>query len=306
MIFVGILMYIFGSIGNILNIYIFTKWCRSKKTSKYSCCSRKSNSPLYLLGSSISNLIVIIYPLLTRILLDGYEYSIKESNKFLLCKLRYYILHTFDLLSLTCVCLATFDRYLISSRKVHLRKLITTKKQTKSIILFIFFLLGLHSIPIIIYNDISKTGHCIILSKFYSYYYLYIFQIFLHGIIPIIFLSIFGLLTLKQLRIISKRKNHYGMMNSDKQLSRMLLLLSLTIILSSIPYCIEQSYYVLFNENNRKQTSYLFLYHVTCSILFYTNPVFSFCIYYISTRNFRSQVHQIFFPRKKFSLLCFS
>ncbi|CAF4213111.1 unnamed protein product, partial [Rotaria sordida] len=103
-----------------------------------------------------------------------------------------------------------------------------------------------------------------------------------------------------------KRKNHYGMMNSDKQLSRMLLLLSLTIILSSIPYCIEQSYYVLFNENNRKQTSYLFLYHVTCSILFYTNPVFSFCIYYISTRNFRSQVHQIFFPRKKFSLLCFS
>ncbi|CAF4953144.1 unnamed protein product [Rotaria sp. Silwood1] len=298
MIFVGLIMYIFGSIGNILNICVFTKWCRPNKRSKYSGCCYKSNSSLYLLASSISNLIVIIYPLLTRILLDGYQYHIKESNGFLLCKLRYYILHTFDLISLTCICLATFDRYLISSREVRLRRLIPTTKQTKSIILFVFLLFGLHSIPLIIYNGVSKAGYCIILSTYYLYYYLYAFQIFLHGVIPIIFLSTFGLLTLKQLRIISKRKNRYGMMNSDKQLSRMLLLLSLAIILSSIPYCIEQCYYVLFKENDRKQTSFLFLYHVTSSILFYTNPVYSFYIYYISTRNFRIQVHQIIFPRK--------
>ncbi|CAF2650286.1 unnamed protein product [Rotaria sp. Silwood2] len=305
MIFVGLLMYIFGSIGNILNICVFTKWCRSKKRSKYSRCYSKSNSSLYLLGSSISNLIVIIYPLLTRILLDGYEYHIKESNVFLLCKLRYYILHTFDLTSLTCICLATFDRYLISSREVRLRRLITTRKRTKSIILFVLFLFGLHSIPILKYNGVSKTGYCTILSTFYLYYYLYIFQIFLHGVIPIIFLSIFGLLTLKQLRIISKRKNRYGIMNSDKQLSRMLLLLSLAIILSSIPYCIEQCYYVLFNENDRTQTSYFFLYHVTSSILFYTNPVSSFYIYYISTRNFRIQVHQILFSKRNFHYVVF-
>jgi len=94
-------------------------------------------------------------------------------------------------------------------------------------------------------------------------------------IIPILYLSIFGTLTFKQLRIISKRKNDYRNIHSDKQLSRMLLLISLAIILSSIPYCIEQSYNVLFNENNRQQTSYFFLYHVICSILFYTNPVSS-------------------------------
>ncbi|CAF1521355.1 unnamed protein product, partial [Rotaria sordida] len=105
MIVAGILMYVFGIIGNILNICVFTKWCRSKKKPKYSYCCRTSNSSLYLLGSSIANLIVIIYPLSTRILLDGYKYHVKESNAFLLCKLRYFILHTFDLTSLTCVCL---------------------------------------------------------------------------------------------------------------------------------------------------------------------------------------------------------
>ncbi|CAF3151593.1 unnamed protein product [Rotaria sp. Silwood2] len=305
MIFAGILMYVFGSVGNILNICVFTKWCRLTKKSKYSHCCRTSNSSLYLLSSSISNLIVIIYPLLTRILLDGYEYHIKESNALLICKLRYYILNTFDLTSLTCVCLATFDRYLISSREVRLRKLITTKKQAKSIILLVICLFGLHAIPIIKYYGVSTEGICIIESNIYLYYYLYTFQIFLHGIIPIIFLSVFGLLTLKQLKIISRRKNHYGMINSDKQLSRMLLLLSLAIILSSIPYCIEQCYYVLFNGNNRNQKSYFFLYHVLCSVLFYTNPVSSFYIYYISTRSFRRQVHEILFPRRNLDYAVF-
>ncbi|CAF4069445.1 unnamed protein product [Rotaria sordida] len=305
MIVAGILMYVFGIIGNILNICVFTKWCRSKKKPKYSYCCRTSNSSLYLLGSSIANLIVIIYPLSTRILLDGYKYHVKESNAFLLCKLRYFILHTFDLTSLTCVCLAMFDRYLISSREVRLRKLITTRRRAKLIILFLICLFGLHNIPIIKYYGVSKAGYCTISSSIYSYYYLYTFQILLHGIIPIIFLSVFGFLTLKQLRIISRRKNHYGMMNSDKQLSRMLLLLSLAIILSSIPYCIEQSYYVLFNKNDRNQISYFFLYHVVCSILFYTNPVSGFYIYYISTRSFRIQIHQILCPRRNLDYVAF-
>lgn len=304
MIFAGILMYVLGSIGNILNICVFAKWSRTKNKSKYAQ-SRANNSSLYLLASSISNLFVIIYPLLTRILLDGYEFDTKESNEFLICKLRYYVLHTFDLTSLTCICLATFDRYLISSREVRLRKLITTRRQTKFIIGIIVLAFALHSIPVIKYYRVSKSGYCMIVSTAYLHYYLYTFQIFLHGLIPIIFLSVFGLLTLKQLRVISNRRNRYAMVNSDKQLSRMLLLLSLAIILSSIPYCIEQSYYVFFNGNVRTQRSYIFLYHVTCSILFYTNPVSSFYIYYISTRNFRLQVHQIIFARRNSNYIVF-
>ncbi|CAF1389094.1 unnamed protein product, partial [Adineta steineri] len=160
-----------------------------------------------------------------------------------------------------------------------------------------FFLIGLHSIPIILYYTVSNTNQCTILSTTYLYYYLCIIQIILHGIIPIIFLSIFGILTFQQLKTIKTRHHHRpgGGLSSDKQLSRMLLLMSLAIILSSIPYCMEQIYEVMFIRDNRLKSSYFFLYHVISHILYYTNPVTSFYIYYISTPNFRIQVKKIIF-----------
>jgi hypothetical protein len=302
MIYVGIIMYIFGIIGNILNIWVFFIWSRSPSRShKHHKSGRTSNSSLYLLASSIANLFVIAYPLLTRIMFDGYKYPITENNIFILCKLRFYALHTFDLISLTCICLATFDRYLISSRKVRLRELSTRRQQTKIIILFIICFIGLHSIPIIIYFQISNTGQCTIISTIYLYYYLCVIQIFLHGIIPIIFLSIFGILTFKQLKKIERRhrrRRRHGSISSEKQLSRMLLLMSMAIILSSIPYCIEQCLNVMFIRDERLKSSYFFLYHVISHILYYTNPVSSFYIYYISTPNFRILVQKIIFCRR--------
>ncbi|CAF1485313.1 unnamed protein product [Adineta steineri] len=140
MIYAGIIMYLFGSIGNILNIWVFTIWSRSpKRSQKHYRHSQTSNSSLYLLASSVANLFVIIYPLLTRIMFDGYHYRVTDKNVFILCKLRFYVLHTFDLISLICICMATFDRYLVSSRKVRLRKLSTRRQRTKLIIVFIFF-----------------------------------------------------------------------------------------------------------------------------------------------------------------------
>ncbi|CAF1391994.1 unnamed protein product [Rotaria sp. Silwood1] len=308
-IYVGIIMYIFGTIGNILNICVFSIWSRSPKKSSRNCkIVRTNNSSLYLLASSIANLIVIIYPLLTRILFDGYEYQVTRTNLFILCKLRYYLMHTFDLISLTCICMATFDRYLLSSRKVRFRELSTRRHRTILIILFIIFLIGFHNISIVIFYDVSNIGHCIIFSRIYLYYYLYIIQIFLHGIIPISFLSIFGLLTFKQLKKIKTHHHHHhhhGKISIDKQLSRMLLLISIAIILSSIPYCIEQCLNGIFIENDFLKSSYFFLYHVISHILYYTNPVSSFYIYYISTPNFRRQINKIIFCKHSFNYVVY-
>ena len=218
----------------------------------------------------------------------------QNDNVFIICKFRYYILHTFDLISLTCICMATFDRYLISSREVRLRQLSTTRQQTKLIILFIICLIGLHSIPIVIYYDVSQYwSMCYNNSKIYLYYYLYTFQIFLHGIIPILFFSVFGILTYKQLKII-KHTNNPGNLNSDKQLSRMLLLIciAIIIIINSILYA--KYILVIFTDINQQLTSYIFIFYYISFILFYTNPVFSFYVFFISTPNFRKQVKKIF------------
>jgi hypothetical protein len=294
MIVVGIIMWIFGLIGNILNICVFTIWSRSRKPNNNNN-NRASNSPLYLLTSSIANFIVIAYSLTTQILFDGYQYEITQSNAIILCKLRYYVLHTFDTISLTCVCMATFDRYLVSSRKVRLRQMSTTRQRTKLIILFLICLIGLHSIPIAVYYDVSNAGKCHIYSLSYLHYYRYVIQIFLHGIIPMFFFSLFGFLTFLQLKTLKNRNQN---VNIDKQLSRMLLLMSIAIVLSSIPYSIENIYYLIFANRSQQQTSSIFPFHIISSILFYINPVCCFYVYYISTRNFRIQVQKIILCKK--------
>ena len=291
MIISGTLMFLFGLIGNLLNIYIFTQWSRSGRKSKNKS-SKTSNISLYLLTSSLSNLIVIIYPLLTRIMVDGYQYPITSNKNYLLCKIRYYALHTFDLLSLTCICMAILDRYLVSSRKVYLRKIVPKTNRTIFNIVFVFLLIAFHNIPLIIYFDVANNGRCLIFSLIYSYYYLYIFQICLHGLFPILFLSIFGVLTWKQLRILTKntRSNHR---NIDRQLSRMLLLISLGIIVSSTPNCIENLYGKIFVRDSIEYSSKFYFYHIISSILYYINPVMSFYILFISTPNFRYHIRHL-------------
>lgn len=299
MIIAGLIMLIFGSMGNLLNIYVFTRWSHSRQPLKdhRQNTNQPNNSSLYLLASSICNLIVLLYPLVTRIIFDGFNYSVSSNQVIFLCKIRFFALHTFDLMSLTYFCMATFDRYLITSRNAYLRNLSTTKHHTIQIILLIFLLFCFHNIPLLIFFEVSSTGDCDVNSTQYSYYYLYATQIFLHGIFPIIFLSIFGTLTfhnLKQLQTHGRSR-----LNVDKQLSRMLVLMSIGIIISSIPYCVEQLYYGMFTHGNQQQSGLVFLLHVISSILFYVNPVSSFYVYFISTPHLRHELQRLFCCSKR-------
>ncbi|CAF1286047.1 unnamed protein product [Adineta ricciae] len=290
---IGISMYIFGLIGNSLNIFVFTIWSRSRKQiNEFQSPIRVSNSSLYLLTSSCANFLLILYPLLTRIIFDGFQYPKTSMNEFYTCKLRFYALHTLDSISLMCICMATLDRYLISSRKVYLRQLSPTLHRTKQIIVICIVLLCFHNIPIGIYYKVSDFNECIISSPIYIYYYLWIVQIFLHGIFPMSFLLFFGFLTYKQLKLFF-HPNRQLNINIDKQISRMLLLSCLSISISSVPYSIQYVYSVFYTEFNERLTSYKLLAYYISVLSFFSNAVLSFYIYLISTPNFRQQVKKI-------------
>ena len=291
MIIIGITMYIFGTIGNILNICVFIKWSRPRRrtNNEYNLNNQTGNSSLYLLTTSIANLILIIYPLLIRIYIDGYEHLVTNNNSIFLCKLRFYILQTSLIISLICTCLATFDRYLISSRSVRLRQLSTSRQNTIRIIYLIIILSSLLSIPTAVYYNRSIIGDCSISSIIYSNYYLYFVIVFIYGIFPIIFLLIFGRLTYKQLKTL-KRTNRNGQLNINKQLSEMLLFQCIALVFSYIPYCIQNIYFSKFVDKTIYPTSFNLLFRIITIILFYINPVTSFYIFFISTPNFRQQV----------------
>jgi hypothetical protein len=293
MIIVGIIMYILGFIGNLLNICVFTIWSFPRRTGNANNINnRADNISLYLLTTSVADFILILYPLLIRIYVDGYQHLITEDNSIMLCKFRYYVLQTSELISLICICLATFDRYLITSRNVRLRQLSLTRESTKKLILIIIILCCLHSIPIAVYYDRSSTGDCVIVSIIYSNYYIFFVIGFLYGILPICFLSIFGTLTYKQLKNLNQTNRNVNF-HIDKQISRMLLLQCISLVFSFIPYCIQNIYFAKFASKDPSQASSNLLFRIITIILFYVNSVASFYIFFISTPNFRRQIKKI-------------
>lgn len=70
----------------------------------------------------------------------------------------------------------------------------------------------------------------------------------------------------------------------------MLCLLCIAILISSIPYCIQNIYSIKTLEFNQKLESYKLLFYYISAILFFTNAVLSFYIFFISTPNFRKQL----------------
>ena len=299
MIIAGIPMYVCGVIGNLLSICVFAIWSQPRRTiHENSLKSRSGNSPLYLLTTSVANFFLVAYPLAIRILMDGFGMPATSGNSLVLCKLRYYVLQTSLLTSLSCTCLATFDRYLTTSREVRLRQLSTTRATTKRILLLIICVSSLHSIPIVVYYDRSRFGDCFLNSVVYADYYLFVVVVFLYGIFPLCFLALFGRLTYKQLTRLQP-VNRRAQSNIDKQISRMLLLECIALVCSYIPYCIQNIYFAKFFDGSSPISSFDFLFRIVTIILFYLNPAMSFYIFFISTPNFRQQVKRILLRRNE-------
>jgi hypothetical protein len=104
MIIFGIILLTIGCIGNIFNMLVFGSWIRS--SSRRGSPARASNGPLYLFTASASNLAVISYPLIVRIIFDGYGDPVTNGNALFVCKLRFFTLQTAHLISIFCTCLA--------------------------------------------------------------------------------------------------------------------------------------------------------------------------------------------------------
>ncbi|CAF3190493.1 unnamed protein product [Rotaria socialis] len=97
---VGLIIFIiFGTVGNALNLFIFT--CRT--LSQLSCT-------LHLIAASIDNTLVIFTSLLTRLLANGFSID-RTITSNVMCKLRFYFGYVFFALSPYFYTLACFDRY---------------------------------------------------------------------------------------------------------------------------------------------------------------------------------------------------
>lgn len=304
--YLTIFLLIFGGLGNLLNIFVL-----SQRTLR-------SNSCAWLFRiSSIFNLISILFGLTTRLISN----SILDRYDFL-CQLRVFILLTSRTIAIWLISLAIFDRWLLSCVKVSRRRLSTLKniKQVVTIIVLSIFLIfspifycyqgNLIDSPLKCY---SKTIFCRILTdQIYT---------FVTILFPLIFMIVFGFLTMHNVRNVHSRalapflsrsslilisyEQRQHLKSVDRRLLIMLLIQIGFLVLFTLPQTIEMIYLTI--TTNRFKSSIqktiensIFTFTI---LLTYVASGMPFYIYTLSGgRVFRQGVSQFF--RQIKSVMC--
>lgn len=258
---VGLLTFIFGITGNLLNIIVFLSLQTFRKNPCAFCLLVLSISEsgflfFSVLPGSISNI------------LNG----VGDVNNPFSCKMRMPFPQIFGLMSQIIMCIASIDQAISTSMpERHYGLKMKTMKCliTGSVVISI-----LHGIPFLIYYDVkSLYGTNATICRIddntgaFSSYAIYVSLPFVDGFIPIIIMSVSGLIAVCNIRSMKKKKIHIARLHLEKQLTAMVLIKLLSIYVTVVPfitfYCIR--YVISFDINNAHvqaqllATSYLFI-----------------------------------------------
>ena len=184
--YVGGTMFVLGTVGNLINILVF--------------CCLKPYRPLvtstFLAAASFAGQLYLTNALGIGAISKWIGYDIPSRNSAI-CKFTVFIRKFSIQVSLTCLCLSSVDRYLMTSRSARRRQLFTLKR-ARLMVCACIVVWACAGIPHAIFTfDFSRFNLCIPSSNFgTTVTYL---NLVLAVLLPITVLSTFGLLTWKNL-----------------------------------------------------------------------------------------------------------
>ena len=124
--YVLLIVFIFGFVGNSLNLYIFT---RSNL--------RQNTCVIYLLMTSFLNLLTLFFGTFLRCLIAyGYDLTLKAP---VFCKMRFYLIYVSQSAALWLTVFACIDRYLSSSINIQRRRWLNRAKTYRIILIVLIF-----------------------------------------------------------------------------------------------------------------------------------------------------------------------
>ncbi|UJR24665.1 hypothetical protein I4U23_006038 [Adineta vaga] len=276
---VGIVFFICGVFGNILNTIIFY--------------TSQTNSPstFLLFTSSLFSLIYLIDGLLTRTLAVGFNIDPTRTN-LIWCKTRTYLGQASSLISLTCTCYAWCDQFFLSSSKQKYRRL-SELKRTKIAILCIILFWFIYNIPFYVLAQHVKNGNetflCNVFANYeFNKYFSFVHQPIIAALIPVIFIIIIGILVYNNLSLL---RIHHRREKAQRNLTSMIRYQTISIIIQTIPYGFFSMYLTLTSYQSKSlyQTEIESVILNIVSIFYYFSHSFSSFIYYISSSSYRQQ-----------------
>lgn len=233
----GLIILIFGLLGNLLNIIIFI----SLNSYKENACS------LYILCRSIFDILILIFGLGTRILSETFQIDLTSENN-IWCKLRVPIIYINTLNSYTFLCLQSIDAYFVTSLTSSLRQISNIRRARYFIIIFFFFW-TFEEIPYLFFqelvkNSVGNSGTCLTINSIYGKYRTYFIYLFLTTIVPIILIILFDILTYRNLHIHLIEKQNRLLSILTRQMTKMTLFNLGALILFQTPFAIAQCYFL--------------------------------------------------------------
>jgi hypothetical protein len=283
---VGPLMFIFGTIGNLINIVAFARLRQFNKLS----------SSIFLLSYFISSQIDLIVGLLPQLIyrIDGID---PLTNIVILCKIRWYIGPLSGTVALHCICLASIKQYLFTSRRIRCHQWITRRRAVLASFFVLMIWAGLLSPAMIFYTNFINSANitvCNIINPIFAEYYAYI-SIVIYSLIPIFVLSIFSLLTWKNIR-----SNLIRRQNLEQSLTRILLAQIVCVLLTTVPNAINQ-FYFFYTRTIPKSSLRLAQESVVSSVftlLGFSTHSCSFYTYMFTSKAFRENIRSLFVLRQ--------
>lgn len=285
-----ILLLLLGISGNLLSYFIFRE-------------KRFENNPisLFFSAASIFNIIVLIYGISFTLYIIDHSNPENSSNFF--CQIRSYLRHVFLMIVRTYITCACVSSYLLTSTKTKLRSLCQGKyvKIVIGCVPLMWLIIPFH---LIIWNRI-ENGKCLQHSSYVLPFGIYFLLIV--GILPVLFMSLFTGLTIRNLRYLHRRiQSSFSVSqrihSKDRQFIRMLVALVIMYILTNLFFPTNTLYLSLTHSSEKsieRVALESLIFSLTSNHILYINNVSPFFLFYFSSSTFRQCVHQFLFKLKR-------
>ena len=280
-----ILLIIIGTVGNTLNLFIFTR-----------PFLLKSSCTLYMIAASIDNLLVIYTSLLTRLLSTGFSIDIAAFSNFT-CRFRFYVGYVFFALSPYFFILACFDRYCLSSPSASRRSWSSRKITQRCIVGAILLACILYSHMAFFFELHPVRGGftCYSRQGVYDLFYR-IFYLLIYCLLPSFAMGVLCTLTLMNIRHQSRRIRS-NLVNKgiglhrriDRQLIRMLFSQVLIQFLCTLPFAILNLLGLMIDTNG---SVFAFFQQIWILPLFVSYTT-SFYVFTMSSRLYRQELMKL-------------
>jgi hypothetical protein len=288
-----------GAISGILSLLVFTQ----KALRKNSCS-------ICFAAISVANILLIFISLLISVLQTGFNTALDEYN-LVFCRVRFYLAFLLVCPGPYYLIIASIDRTLITSFDARVRKW-SNRRTTFIFIAIVTMFWILFHIHAFIYTELIQLGPNYYICYFQpgTYTIFVSYYALVATVIPFIFMTVFGLLTVRNLQRLRRVRPAFVTSNNNTAViaqprivndrERQLILMCLIETITYVIFCFPEFGFLLYQQITQyqvKTNEQLAIEQFVQSIItFCVNIPFSISsyIYITVSKTFRAEVGKLF------------